>query len=73
MRVRINPDRCQGHGACRMTAPDIFFAREEDGQAYVLSEEVRPEDEDLVRLAVASCPEQAISVRLSRPATSQPQ
>jgi ferredoxin len=60
MRVRIDLDLCQGHGACRMTAPHLFFAREEDGQAYVLSEEVKPEDEDITRLAAASCPEHAI-------------
>jgi ferredoxin len=68
MRVRVNLDLCQGHGACRMTAPHLFFAREEDGQAYVESEEVRPEDEEIVRLAAASCPEHAIIVRMSRPA-----
>jgi ferredoxin len=68
MRVRVNLDLCQGHGACRMTAPHLFFAREEDGQAYVLSEDVKPEDEEIVKLAVASCPEQAIVLRLGRPA-----
>jgi ferredoxin len=66
MRVRVNLDLCQGHGACRMTAPHLFFAREEDGQAYVLSEDVSPEDEEIVKLAAASCPEHAIIVRLSR-------
>ena len=73
MRVRIDLDHCQGHGACRMTAPHIFFAREEDGQAYVLSEEVKPEDEDIVRLAAASCPEHAIIVRGLSSARSAPQ
>ena len=68
MRVRVNQDLCQGHGACRMTAPHLFFAREEDGQAYVLSEDVKPEDEEIVKLAVESCPEHAIVLRLGRPA-----
>lgn len=36
--------------------------REEDGQSYVLSEAVSPQDEAKVRLAARSCPEQAISV-----------
>jgi ferredoxin len=62
MRVRVNPDLCQGHGACRMSAPNIFHLRVEDGQAYVLTEEVGPEDEAAARLGAESCPEFAITV-----------
>jgi ferredoxin len=36
--------------------------REEDGQSYVLSEEVSPQDEANVRLAARGCPEQAITI-----------
>ena len=31
MRVKVDDERCQGHGLCRISAPDLFFAREEDG------------------------------------------
>jgi len=42
--------------------PGVFHLREEDGQSYVLSEEVSPQDEANVRLAARGCPEQAITV-----------
>jgi ferredoxin len=62
MLVRVDEERCQGHGLCRLSAPDIFFAREEDGHAYVLSETVPEGHEDETQLAADSCPELAIEV-----------
>jgi ferredoxin len=62
MQVRVDEERCQGHGLCRLSAPDIFFAREEDGHAYVLSETVPEGREDEALLAADSCPELAIEV-----------
>ena len=40
MQVKVDDERCQGHGLCRISAPDLFFAREEDGNAYVKDENV---------------------------------
>ena len=51
MRVHVDPDVCQGHGLCELSAPGVFHLREEDGQSYVLSEEVSPQEEANVRLA----------------------
>jgi ferredoxin len=62
MRVRINDERCQGHGLCRISAPDLFFAREEDGHAYVKDEEVPAGRAADAQLAADSCPELAIEV-----------
>jgi len=62
MRVQIDPQVCQGHGVCHMTAPDIFLLRDEDGQAYVESELVPNGQEELAQLAADSCPERAIAV-----------
>jgi ferredoxin len=62
MRVHVDPDVCQGHGLCELSAPGVFHLREEDGQSYVLSEEVSPQDEAAVRLAARGCPEQAITI-----------
>jgi ferredoxin len=62
MQVRIDPDVCQGHTLCALAAPEIFLLRDEDGHAYVMSPEVPPGQEDLVRKAVATCPEGAISI-----------
>ena len=62
MLVRIDPDVCQGHTLCALAAPEIFHLDDEDGHAYVLAAEVPPGQEELVRKAVATCPEGAISV-----------
>jgi ferredoxin len=62
MRVHVDPDVCQGHGLCELSAPGVFHLHEEDGQSYVLSEEVNPPDEANVRLAARGCPEQAITI-----------
>jgi ferredoxin len=62
MEVRVDEERCQGHGLCRLSAPAIFFAREEDGHAYVKSETVPAGQEDDAQLAADSCPELAIEV-----------
>jgi ferredoxin len=62
MRVHVDEEKCQGHGLCRLTAPDLFFAREEDGHAYVRNEDVPEGQEELVQLAADSCPELAIEI-----------
>jgi ferredoxin len=62
MRVHVEEEKCQGHGLCRLSAPDLFFAREEDGHAYVMDEVVPAAQEELARLAAESCPELAIEV-----------
>jgi ferredoxin len=62
MRVRIDPERCQGHGRCYDLAPDLF-AEDEDGYGTTLHGGQVPADrEDDAELAVANCPEQAIDV-----------
>ncbi|CND75570.1 ferredoxin [Mycobacterium tuberculosis] len=62
MKVRVDPEICQGHGICHMTAPDLFLLRDEDGQAYVERADVPPGQEGLAQLAADSCPERAITV-----------
>lgn len=62
MKVRVDPDLCQGHTLCALAAPDLFLLREEDGHAYVASEDVDASRSDVVRRAAATCPEGAITV-----------
>ncbi|MFB4308167.1 ferredoxin [Actinomadura sp. GTD37] len=62
MKVRVDPEICQGHGVCHMTAPGLFLLRDEDGQAYVEHEDVPPGEEESAQLAADSCPERAITV-----------
>ncbi len=60
MRVRIDYDRCSGHGRCYTLAPGVFGC-DDSGFGYVLDEGEL--GEDLVRearLAALNCPEQAV-------------
>ena len=62
MRVRVDPNKCQGHTLCSMQAPDIFELREEDGHSFVADEKVPLQREEAVRRAALGCPEQAIEI-----------
>lgn len=62
MKVSVDGQRCQGHTLCAMIAPDSFELDDVDGTASPVTEVVPSDQEDAVREAVQSCPEQAISV-----------
>jgi ferredoxin len=62
MKVRVDDSRCQGHTLCAAQAPEIFRLREDNGHAYVESEEVADALTGKVRAASMGCPEQAIIV-----------
>lgn len=47
---------------CNLAAPEIFKLSDEDGHAFVVSENVPPEFEDAVRQAERGCPEEAIEI-----------
>jgi ferredoxin len=62
MRVTIDESRCQGHGRCFSIAPDLFES-DDLGNGVVLRDgTVAPDQERQARLAVANCPEGAVSV-----------
>ena len=61
MKIRVDPEKCQGHARCYGLAPEIFDV-DDYGQASVLLDEVPPELEEKARLAVANCPEYAIEI-----------
>ncbi|HVE94533.1 MAG TPA: ferredoxin [Acidimicrobiales bacterium] len=62
MKVHVDQDRCEGHGRCYATAPSVF-APDDLGNGQELGDgTVEPEDERRARLAVANCPELAISI-----------
>jgi ferredoxin len=63
MRITVNQAVCQGHTLCALTAPELFTLSDEDGHASAIAGEVPVELEELAQLAVASCPEQAISIQ----------
>ena len=62
MQVRIDADKCQGHNRCYALAPELFDV-DDYGQAVVVGDgSVTPDLEEKARLAVANCPEYAISI-----------
>jgi ferredoxin len=60
MKVRVDPEKCQGHTLCAMAAPEAFVLSDFDGHATARFEEVPADQEQAVRDAAATCPEQAI-------------
>lgn len=62
MKVSIDPERCQGHTVCALTAPELFTIRGDDEIASVVSEDVPTELEPQARLGANSCPERAIVI-----------
>jgi ferredoxin len=62
MRVRVDPEKCQGHTLCAMRASEIFELSDFDGHATAPLEDVPSNLEAAVRDAAATCPEQAIVV-----------
>jgi ferredoxin len=62
MRVHVDPEKCQGHNRCYALAPELFDV-DDYGEAHEIGDgEVPPELADKARLAVANCPEYAISI-----------
>jgi ferredoxin len=62
MRVHVDPERCEGHGRCYATAPNVFEA-DDIGNGHERGHgRVAPEFERQARLAVANCPEKAITL-----------
>jgi ferredoxin len=62
MRVAVNSELCQGHNRCYALAPELFDV-DDYGNAMVIGDgSVPPELVDKARLAVANCPEYAISI-----------
>jgi len=62
VKVSVDSERCQGHTLCAMIAPDSFQLSDIDGSSSAVTEVVPPDQEDLVREAAQSCPEQAIMI-----------
>jgi ferredoxin len=62
MNVRLDAEKCQGHNRCYALAPELFDV-DDYGQALVIGDgSVPPELEEKARLAVANCPEYAITI-----------
>jgi ferredoxin len=61
MRIRVDLDRCQGHSRCYSLAPEVFDVDDEGFAVVLIDGEVPAELEASATLAIANCPERAIS------------
>jgi ferredoxin len=61
MHIKLDVDRCQGHGRCYVLAPDLFDA-DEFGHCVLLVDDVPAGREDDARTGVENCPEQALAL-----------
>jgi ferredoxin len=62
VKVQIDSGRCQGHGRCYDLAPGLF-GDDDEGYGKVQRDGlVPPGQQHQARLAVANCPEQAITL-----------
>jgi ferredoxin len=62
MRVHVDTEKCQGHNRCYALAPELFDV-DDYGTAIVLNDGVVPAGlEDKAQLALANCPEYAITI-----------
>jgi ferredoxin len=62
MRVRVDQDKCQGHNRCYALAPELFDVDDYGTASAIGDGEVPPELQEKARLAVANCPEYAITI-----------
>ena len=61
MKASIDLNRCSGHARCYAVDPELFQL-DESGYALRAEVEIPPGEEEKAGLAVASCPERAISL-----------
>ena len=60
MRVKVDPDKCEGHNRCCALAPELFDV-DDYGTATALNDWIVPPGlEEKAKLAVQNCPEYAI-------------
>lgn len=59
MKVRVEPERCQGHNRCVVLAPDLFDVDLGFAHATTLGA-IPPVLETKAQLAEANCPEHAV-------------
>jgi ferredoxin len=66
VKVRVDPEKCEGHNRCYSLAPELFDI---DDLGYAAAKGygvVPPELEDKANLAAANCPEYAVIIEDER-------
>jgi ferredoxin len=60
VRIRVDSDRCEGHGRCYSLAPALVEP-DDVGDARIIGDgSVSPDEEANARQAEANCPERAV-------------
>lgn len=62
MHIKLDHEKCQGHGRCYSLSPDVFESDDEGYARLVVDGDVPPELEPAARLAADNCPEFAIEI-----------
>jgi ferredoxin len=61
VKIVLDDGACVGHGRCYALAPDVFDA-DDQGHCVLRVVDVPAESQDGARVAVANCPEAALSI-----------
>ena len=61
MNIRLDPERCTGHGRCYVLAPEVFD-EDEQGRCVLKLATVPSKLHEQARTGVESCPEHALAI-----------
>ena len=62
MQIKLDSEKCQGHGRCYALAPELFESDDEGYAVLKVAGDVPSEQEDEAILAADNCPEYAIEI-----------
>jgi len=62
MRIRVDPEKCQGHNLCKAVAPELFVLDRFGNASAAGDGRVPPGFAEKAGLAIANCPELAIEI-----------
>lgn len=62
MKVRVESQRCTGHGMCNALVPEVFQVDAESGMNEMGEFEISDDRRAAIQRGVSACPERAISI-----------
>jgi ferredoxin len=62
MRVNLDTEKCQGHNRCYALAPELFDVDDFGTAVLLIDGDIPAELHEKARLALANCPEYAITL-----------
>jgi len=61
MKIRVDREKCTGHGRCYVLAPEVYGA-DDEGYCVLLQADVPADRQDTATRAALNCPEDAITI-----------